>query len=257
MELLRLNTAYCSSTTRSDLSATLHKVVAVIVNNFPKDTIVLGRIFPYSRSLRDDTQLMWWLLGYNLKYHMVFAQPVSYNNASYVMATRSIIRSVDGAKCFFDAKKWRAVVETDKLFYELDTSKLSDEAIVASFLTQPPERYSLGLSYSQFILPRTEKNILLPYTSEWLELEIPHGVESIEIPEGVKHITIASSLSEPLIHIPDSVVSCQIHEEVSAKLSISSKFSKYWGYWSAVWGKPYTVKGGFKQTPDGLVTVRR
>ena len=257
MELLRLKTAYCSSTTRSDLSATLSKVVAVIVTSFPKDTIVLGKIFPHNRSLVEDEGLTWWLLGYNLKYHMVFAQPVSHNNSSYVMSTRSLIRTVDGAKCFFDANKWRAEVETAQLFHELDISKLSDEAVVASFLTQPPERFSLGLSYSKFIIPRTEKNILLPYTSDWIELEIPSGVESIEIPEGVKHISIISSLSEPFIRIPDTIVSCQIHEEVSVKLSIPKKFSKYWGYWSAVWGKPYTVKEGFKQTPDGLVTVCR
>lgn len=255
MELLRLKPAYCSNESRADLSATLRKVVAVMVSNFPKDTVVLGRVLPVGNTLGGDKT--WWLLGYNLKYHMVFAVPASDNSSAYIMATRSPLRTVEGARCSFDAHNWKAEVETDKKFYELDTSKLSDEAIVASFLTHPPERYSLELGYSEFKLPRTERNLLLPYTSDWVELDIPAGIESIEIPEGVKHVAITSSLSDPLIKLPESVVSCHIDEEVEVRLSIPKRFAKYWGYWSAVWGKNYTIREGFSQTPDGLVTVRR
>lgn len=255
MELIKLKTVSCSSTSRADLSATLRKVVAVIVANFPKDTVVLGRVLPSDRSVGGVKT--WWLLGYNLKYHMVFAQPVSENNPAYIMATRSFIRTVEGARCVFNAQNWKAEVETDKYFHELDISKLSDEAIVASFLTHPPERFSLELSYSQFRLSREERNILLPYTSDWVDLRIPAGIESVEIPEGVKHVAITSSLSGSLIRLPETIVSCHIDEEVEVRLSIPKRFAKYWGYWSAVWGKPYAIKEGFSQTPDGLVTVRR
>ena len=257
MELLTLKRVYCSGTYRNDLSATISNLVAVVVNEFPKDTVTLGRVFPHDIHLSADPNKVWWLLGYSLKFHMVFAQPVtSTKGISHIMTINSYLRAVDGAKCRFNAHTWGAEVVTDKLFYELDTSKLSDEAIVASFLALPPERFSIELGYTQFNLNTKDKEVELPFVSEWVELDIPYGLQKLIIPEGVKHLTITSSLSEALICLPDTIVSCHISRRAPARLSIPKKFAKYWGYWSAVWGNSYKVPEGFKVTPDGAVVVR-
>lgn len=255
MELLRLKTAYCSGDDRNDLSHTLRNVVAMIVSTLPADTFLLGKVFPNSRSQANDADATWWLLGYNFKYHMVFAQAVSGRHPAHIMRANTLLRTVEGAVCEFDSNDWRAAVTTAKLFYELGIDKLTDEAVVSSFLSYPPERFSITLGYSLFRL-ENERELLLPCTSEWVELELLAGVNFIDIPDGIKHVAITSSISDTTVRLPDSIISCYIHRDVSVRLSIPKRFSKHWGYWSAIWGKSYTIKDGFSCTPDGLVSVR-
>lgn len=255
MEVLRLTTAYCSDDKRNDLSQTISNVVAVIVTRMPSDVVILGRIFPYSRVHANDESYAWWLLGYSLKYHMVFAQVVSCKHSSHILSKSTILRTVKGAKCTFEVDEWRASVITDKYFHELDADSLTDEAIVASFMSYPPERFTRELGYSKFHLQKKNK-FRLPYVTDWIELHILSDVDYIEIPNGVKHLTITTCLSEPYIHLPESIVSCYIHKEISVRLSIPNRFSKHWGYWSALWGKTYNLSAGFKSSPDGLVSVR-
>lgn len=255
MELLKLPTAYCSGDDRNDLSYTLSHVVAVIVSEMPSDTVILGRIFPHNRSLVNDERLPWWLLGYSLKYHMVFAQAVSYKHAAHIMCKETVLRTVDGAVCTFDAAEWRAKVATERFFHELNVDDLNDESVVASFISYPPERFNLELSFSKFKVDKACSECF-PYVSDWVELEILSGVRFIDVPDGVKHLVITSSFDKTLLRIPDSVVSCYIAKDVAVQLSISKRFAKAWGYWSAVWGKPYVIKEGFRSSPDGLVIVR-
>mgnify|MGYP001355361469 CR=1 FL=1 len=255
MELLRLKTAYCSSDDRNDLSHTVKNVVAVIVHTLPSDVVILGRIFPHGRSQATDENIPWWLLGYSMKFHIMFAQAVSCKHPAHIMSTKTLLRTVKGATCTFDASEWRAEVHTDKLFYELGRDSLNDAAVLASFISFPPERFSVELGYSLFKVDATS-DVLLPYVTDWVELDILSGVRFIDVPDGVKHIAITTSLDAPLIRLPDSIISCYIHSDVSVQLSIPRRFAKNWGYWSAVWGKPYMIKDGFSCSPDGLVCVR-
>ena len=255
MELLKLKLAYCSCEDRNDLSCTLTNLVAVITPTFPTDTVFLGKVLPSGTVYGADSSATWWLLGYSLKFHMVFAHIVSGKHPAHIMSLKTVLRTVNGAVSTFETAEWRACVTTDKLFYDLGADCLNDEAIVASFITMPPVRFNLELSYSLFNVNRGGGG-LLPYVTEWVELSIAAGVAFIEVPEGVKHLSITSSLSETLLRLPDSLVSCYIHKDISVKLSISKRFAKNWCYWSAVWGKSYTIKAGFTRTPDGLVSVR-
>ncbi|GHU92736.1 hypothetical protein FACS1894208_00480 [Clostridia bacterium] len=173
-----------------------------------------------------------------------------------MMSIDSPLRATAGAACRFSVDSWGLITETERTFDELNNAQVSDEAYVAAFAGVPPSRLSLALGYSEF-KPEVKKEVIIPYITEEVSIELPYGVSRVAVMGGVRHVCITSCLSEPSVHLPDSVVSCHIDRGVAlAQLSIAPRLARNWSYWSALWGKSYTVPQNFRRTPDGLVTVR-